>query len=140
MKFSDLGAALITGAAKRVGREIAMHLACLGYDVAISYNNSKKEAFELKKEIEEKYLVKCEVFACDLQNSAEVNELASLVLKKFPNWNLLVNNASIFTRSNFLESDEDELLENLNVHLFSPLILSKIFAKNIKKKILKMRK
>ena len=37
----NLGTALITGGAKRIGKEIALHLARSGYDLVIHYNNSK---------------------------------------------------------------------------------------------------
>ena len=43
--------ALVTGGAKRLGREISVYLANRGYDVAIHYNNSESEALDLAKEI-----------------------------------------------------------------------------------------
>ena len=43
--------ALVTGGAKRLGREISVYLANRGYDVAIHYNNSESEAQDLAKEI-----------------------------------------------------------------------------------------
>ncbi|MBP7710417.1 MAG: SDR family oxidoreductase [Rickettsiales bacterium] len=129
-KAKKNGAALITGAAKRIGREIALNLAAKGYDIAISYKNSKKEAEALAKKIRQDFAVECEIFSCDLANANEAKKLAAAVQKKFPNWNLLVNNASIFNRSKFLAAPDSELMENLNTHLISPLILSKEFAKN----------
>lgn len=128
-KVKKNGAALVTGAAKRIGREIALNLAAKGYDIAISYKNSKKEAENLAAKIRADFAVKCEIFCCDLANPSEAKKLAVVVQKKFPNWNLLVNNASIFNRSKFLSAPDAELMENLNTHLISPLILSKEFAK-----------
>ncbi len=124
-------AVLITGSAKRIGREIAFKLAAKGFDIAIHYNKSKAEALKLADEIKRKFKVKAETFHCDLQQSSGVKKLADDVIKKFPNLNLLINNASIFAESKFLTAPENELLDNLNTHFISPLILSKEFAKHV---------
>lgn len=136
MKRNSLGTALITGAAKRIGRNIALNLAQTGYDLVIGYKNSDTEAKTLAQEIQEKFLVKCEIFSCDLRDSKQVEKLAEFTAKNFPNWNLLINNGSIFNKSKFLTAPETELFDNLNIHLISPLILSKIFAKNVAEKSL----
>jgi pteridine reductase len=133
IKSKNLGTALITGAAKRIGREISLRLAEMGYDVVISYNKSSVAAKKLAEEIEQKFSVKCRIFKCDLSDQKQTKNLAKFVIKNFPNWNLLVNNASIFDRSKFLAAPDSELLNNLNVHFISPLILSKEFAKNLEK-------
>jgi len=124
-------AALITGGAKRIGREIAIFLAEQGYDIAISYNKSALEAKEFAKEIKQKFSVNCEIFKSDLCQKNAAEKLAKDVIKKFPHLNLLVNNASIFNKSNFITKSDTELMENLNIHLIAPLILSKKFAENI---------
>lgn len=129
-KAKKIGAALITGGAKRIGREIALNLASRGYDIAISYKNSKKEAEILAKKIRADFAVECEIFSCDLCDLSAVKKLAKAVSKKFPDWNLLVNNASVFNRSKFLVAPESELMNNFNTHLFAPLFLSQEFAKN----------
>ncbi len=122
-------AALITGGAKRIGREIAICLASRGYDLLISYNNSKKEAEKLADEISKKYQVRVEIFHCDLTDARQAKKLINFAKDNFKNLNLLVNNASIFNKSKFLSAGENELLDNLNIHLISPLILAKEFAK-----------
>lgn len=132
-KTRSNNAALITGGAKRIGREIAIFLASRGYDLLISYNNSKKEAEKLASEIAKKYQVKVEIFKCDLIETQQAKKLINFAKINFKNLNLLVNNASIFNKSKFLEGSENELLDNLNIHLISPLILSKEFAKFAKK-------
>ncbi len=136
-KTNKIGAALITGAAKRIGSEIALNLAKIGYDIVISYNSSGVAAKNLAKKIQKDFGVSCEVFKCDLIDSKQAKKLAEFTKKKFPNWNLLVNNASIFNKSKFLTAPESELMNNLNLHLLSPLVLSKEFAKNISDKKIK---
>ena len=97
-KTKNIGAALITGAAKRIGREIALNLAAQGYDIAISYNKSDEVAKKLAAEIEKKFAVRCEIFQSDLSEKDAPKKLALEVIKKFPKWNLLINNASIFNK------------------------------------------
>ncbi len=128
--------ALITGSAKRIGKEIALNLASKGFDIAISYNNSQNEAQQLSKEIQEKFNVQCEIFQCDLSKKDDTKKLIDKVLTEFPNLNLLINNASIFNKSNFFE-DESELENNFAIHFLSPQILCKEFAKNILAKNIK---
>jgi NAD(P)-dependent dehydrogenase (short-subunit alcohol dehydrogenase family) len=128
---NKIGAALITGGAKRIGREIVIDLARQGFDIAISYNKSTLSAKKLAVEIEKKFAVHCEIFASDLCKKDAAEKLAKSVIKKFPHLNLLVNNASIFSKSKFITASDHELFDNLNIHFISPLILSKEFAKNV---------
>ena len=130
LNSKKIGPALITGAAKRIGREIALNLAKMGYDIVISYNESQAEAKKLSAEIAKKFAVKCEIFKCDLKDQNQTKKLAQFVKKNFSNWNLLINNASIFNKSKFLTAPDSELFDNLNVHFISPLILAKEFAKS----------
>ncbi len=124
-------AALITGGAKRIGREIAIYLASQGYNIAISYNKSQKDAQKLADEIVQKFAVKCEIFAADLCDQQAAKKLIQDVIKKFPQLNLLVNNASIFRKSKFFAAPDSELNDNLNIHFIAPLILAQEFAKNV---------
>lgn len=130
MKIKNAGVVLITGGAKRIGRAMALHLAEQGYDIAIHYKFSKKEAVDLKTEIRKK-LGMAEIFYADLADPKQTREL-SLQVKDYAEnrggWKLLINNASVFKRSKFLTEDGSEMLENFNLHLVSPLILSQGFA------------
>ena len=130
-KFVKRDAALITGGAKRIGREIAINLAKKGYDIVISYNNSEFEAQELKKIITEEFQIKCEIFKCNLEDEKQIFNLFEFAIEKFPYLNLLINNASIFDKSKFLNSSYLDFQRNLNLHLISPMLLSKQFANNV---------
>jgi NAD(P)-dependent dehydrogenase (short-subunit alcohol dehydrogenase family) len=132
-KNKTLGTALITGGAKRIGREIAINLAKVGYDLVVSYNNSKQEAQFLAQEIEKKFNRKCEIFCCDLRDKNQTKKLAKFTSKNFSNWNLLINNASIFNKSKFLTAQDSEGIDNLNIHLIAPIILAKEFSNNAPK-------
>ncbi len=136
-KNNSKNAVLITGGAKRIGREIALFLASNGFDIAISYNKSQAEAANLVAEIAKQFAVKCEIFCADLCDEGDAKKLIRDVLKKFPYLNLLINNASIFNKSKFFAASENELQDNLNIHFISPLILAQQFAKNVVAKDLK---
>ena len=124
--------ALVTGGSKRIGRAIAIKLAELNYDLVITYNNSKAEAEKLAKLIEKKYSVNTSIFKADLRNQEEVKALLDFMVKNFGNWNLLINNASIFNPSKFLGNNAcEEWQDNLAIHMLSPIYLIKEFTKQV---------
>ena len=86
-KSKNLGTALITGGAKRIGREIALNLAKIGYDLVISFNKSQLEVKKLSQEIKKNFQVKCEIFQCDLFDLEQTKKLARFVKENFPDWN-----------------------------------------------------
>lgn len=88
-------AVLVTGAAKRLGREIALEFARRGWDIAIHYGQSASEAQATVAEIQ-KLGRKVAAFKADLANEMEINSLFTAVLAKFGNLQCLVNSASIF--------------------------------------------
>ena len=128
MKISVQKTALITGGAKRIGKAIALNLAQQGYNIIIHYNNSELEAKNLKQDII-KIGVDCQIIKADLLNKNEVEDMI-LQLKTINSWNLLINNASIFCQSNFLDSDIKKFDENFIIHLKIPTILSQVLAQN----------
>ena len=91
---------LITGSAKRIGREIALFMAKNGWNVAIHYNNSQIEAEELVQEIKILGVNACAVKA-DLNNEGEVNGVIAAVNAEIGEIDALVNNASYFKNDNF---------------------------------------
>jgi NAD(P)-dependent dehydrogenase (short-subunit alcohol dehydrogenase family) len=120
--------ALITGAAKRVGREVAIALAKAGFDIALHYNSSKKDALEVQSLIKNSGR-ECEIFSADLSKKTEVDRLFSEVSAKFNNLSLLVNNASIFEKFSFMETTEEVLDRHFAVNFKAPFFLTQHFAK-----------
>lgn len=133
--ISNRPCALITGGAKRIGKNIALKLASLGYDLVIHYHNSEIFALELQKTISENFPVKVDLIKADLFLEQDVKKIVSFMFEKIANWSILINNASIFNKSNFLDDNADnEFANNLAIHLLSPLILIKNFAQNAQQK------
>ncbi|MBI2996212.1 MAG: SDR family NAD(P)-dependent oxidoreductase [Candidatus Melainabacteria bacterium] len=124
--------ALITGSAKRIGKEIALFLANEGFDIALHYNTSQKEAKTTQKKIKEMGK-ECKLFKCNLNNINEVLKLIPKVKKSFPDLFLLINNASVFKNGDFLETNPKLLEEHFNVNFKAPFFLSRDFAKHFKK-------
>ncbi len=125
-------AALVTGAAKRIGRVIALHLASLGFDIALHYNTSPEDAQSTNKEILKRG-VDCRLFRCDLTKTSAASRLISSVKKEFPHLNFLINSASFFEKSDFTLKSLNQLDKNFNVHLNAPYILTSEFARLVRK-------
>lgn len=86
--------ALVTGAAKRLGREIALELARAGWSIVLHYRSSGEQARSTADEIRA-LGVACETFQADLASSTEVDALAHFAASQ-GDWACLVNNASLF--------------------------------------------
>ena len=87
--------ALVTGGARRIGREIALALAEAGADVAVTYLKSQDEAARTAAEIE---ALGCRGLAveCDVRSEASVREVVAAAAEEFGRLDLLVNNAAVF--------------------------------------------
>ena len=124
--------ALITGAARRVGKAMALRLAEHGFDIALHYNHSSDAALLTKKEIEKKGR-HCHLFQADLLKDEELEKLMPTVLEQMPGLCLLVNNASLWKEGNFIDSTKEELDLYLRIHVEVPYLLTKDFAKLARK-------
>jgi NAD(P)-dependent dehydrogenase (short-subunit alcohol dehydrogenase family) len=87
--------ALVTGAAKRIGRSLALALAAEGADVAITYRNSEGEAQDTVAAIRE-YGGRAMAVYCDLGDPACVRAAVDATLEELSRIDLLVNNAGMF--------------------------------------------
>lgn len=115
--------ALITGAAKRVGRAIALELAAHGVDVAVHYRSSAAEAEQVAKDCRE-LGVESFVVQGDLAIEADTRRVAQEVLERWSHLSVLVNNASVFAPSPFEQTQLDELRRLHALHVEAPFILS----------------
>jgi NAD(P)-dependent dehydrogenase (short-subunit alcohol dehydrogenase family) len=118
---------LITGAALRVGRELALTVAHAGGDVAIHYGHSETEAQSLKDEIQavgrRAYLLQA-----DLDDPTQVNSLIRRAFEYGPLF-ALVNNAAIFGTITWQNATLEEWNRHLMVNLTAPFLLSQAFAR-----------
>ena len=89
------GAILITGAAKRIGRHLALELAGAGYDIAVHYNHSKADAEDVAALIKAKGR-RAAIVQGDLADADIAEQLISESIKHLGPLSVLINNASIF--------------------------------------------
>lgn len=87
--------ALVTGAAKRIGRAIALTLAEQGCDVAITYRDSQREAERTVRDLAA-FGVRSLAVRCDLGDPVAIDDTISKVADQFGRLDLLVNNAGMF--------------------------------------------
>jgi NAD(P)-dependent dehydrogenase (short-subunit alcohol dehydrogenase family) len=119
-------AALITGAARRIGRAIAVHLAGEGWDVGVHYNTSRQEALSLQDEIEATG-VACRLYPADLGDPAAADRLAQACIGDFPHTSLLVNSASIFKKDTVATLHPELWDEHLRINALAPILLTRAF-------------
>ena len=117
---------LITGAGKRIGKEIAINFAKLGANIILHYNNSKTEANNTKKEID-KY-GKAILIKANLENSKSVKKLFSDAKKKLGKIHHLINCASLFENDDLLKFNEKSWNKHININAKAPAILISNFA------------
>jgi 3-oxoacyl-[acyl-carrier protein] reductase len=111
---------LVTGAARGVGREIALSLAAEGANVAINYRNSGKEAESLVSEIMAKG-VKAKAFKADVADFAAVKAMVNEVVQDFGRLNILINNAGIAQRQRFVETKPDDWHRQIDACLYGAI-------------------
>jgi pteridine reductase len=125
--------ALITGAAKRIGKAMASHLASRGWNIAIHYNVSEVEALHLRSELITAYPnQRFELFKADLNVPEDVELLIPKVVGKLPGLELLINNASVFEPAPLSETTTGFFDRQMNVNLKAPFILMRDFARDLK--------
>ncbi|HRD74313.1 MAG TPA: SDR family NAD(P)-dependent oxidoreductase, partial [Hyphomicrobiaceae bacterium] len=124
------GIALVTGAAHRIGRAIALHLGRLGWSVAVHFNGSREAAEAVAAEVS-----KCGgrsiALKADLASADEVRDLLPRCVAAIGAPTCLVNNASMF---------EDDRIESLDarlwdallaVNLTAPVLLAQAFQRHL---------
>ncbi|MEM0165742.1 MAG: SDR family oxidoreductase [Saccharolobus sp.] len=121
---------LVTGSAKRIGKEIALGLAKEGSNIILHYNQSEAEALRSKEEIES-FGVRCWTIKGDIGNNAEA--IIQESINKAKRIDFLINNASIFPIRRFEEFSINDLNYVFSVNSWGPLLLIREFTKVSKK-------
>lgn len=120
--------ALVTGAARRLGRAMALHLAGRGYDVAVHYAHSAAEAAATVADIR-KLGRRAESLHADLLDEAQVVPLVAQAAKVLGGpLTLLVNNASTFDYDNIASASRESWDRNIGSNLRAPFVLTQHFA------------
>lgn len=119
--------ALVTGASSGIGRDIAIYLSNLGYDV-IMVSKDIDKLNKVKKHVKGN----CKTISCDLSNEKECIKLYEKT--KDENIDILINNAGFGTFGEFTETSIDKELEMIKVNITAVHILTKLFLKDFVKR------
>ena len=114
---------LITGAAKRIGKEIALTFKELGWNIIIHYNSSKKDADDLADQINKDNPDSAKTVQGNLDVKEDIEKILNEVGEMFPTIDLLVNNASAFYPTPIDEVSENNWEELIGSNLKGPLFL-----------------
>ncbi len=129
MSRKNVKTALVTGGAKRIGREIALSLAKNGWNIALHHNTTPAD--KVLKEIKA-FGVEAIALKGNLHDHASVVKLIPRANAQLGEISLLVNNASIFEKIPFSETSEDVFDRHFGLHVKAPFFLAQEFAKQTK--------
>jgi pteridine reductase len=124
--------ALVTGAAKRLGRTVALRLAREGADVAIHYGKSAAEAHELAGEIE-RFGRRAAAFSAELTDVSEIRKLVRDVVAQFGGLDILINGAANFLETKFGQTTEKTWDASLDTNLKAPFFCAQAAAPHLAK-------
>ena len=114
--------AIITGASRGIGRDIAKSLAKLGINVIANYNKSEKQAKELQEELK-KENINIDIFKADVSKREEAKEMIKFVQKKYNKIDILINNAGISEYKLFTEETDEDWQRVINKNLYSAFVM-----------------
>lgn len=114
--MTDKKVAVVTGAAKGIGRAIAMELAREGAFVIINYNGSAEKAEETRKQIEAEG-GEAAVFQCNVADFTACGEFFKTVIKEYGRVDILVNNAGITKDGLLMGMSEEDFSRVVDVNL-----------------------
>jgi NAD(P)-dependent dehydrogenase (short-subunit alcohol dehydrogenase family) len=127
--MSARNVALVTGAASRLGKVVARHLAKNGYMVVVHVNRSRQAGLKLVKEIVDAGH-QAVMLPCDFARSSNVTRFFEKVVRTYGVPGLIVNNASVF-KYDFPGKGSAKLLENsLAVHVTAPFLMMELAYKH----------
>ena len=125
-------AALVTGAALRLGNAIATVLARSGHDIALHYNTAREAAEEAAQRIRS-LGVRCELFQQDLSKIDEIPRLVSDVVNCFPHLDLLVNSASVYDKAKIADTTPEMFDQQWLVNFKAPFFLIREFSSRVER-------
>src|SRR6195952_4618784 len=121
---------LVTGAAKRLGRAIALDLAAQGWNVAIHYNSSEEDADSAAQAVRA-FGAEATTLKCDLSKEAETATLVDRAVKEIGPLTALINSASLFENDDWQSASRKTWDDHIETNLRAPLVLSQAFAKQL---------
>lgn len=119
---------LVTGAARRLGRAIALTLAQHGANIVAHYNRSDREAGTLCDDVRHTGASAWQVRA-DLMDPQQTQEMFQEALSQAGPIDVVINNASIFDKDTIHDVTDESVWRNMRIHAMAPLILAREAAR-----------
>ena len=117
--------ALVTGAARGIGKEIVYTLAENGYDVSINYRTKTTEIEQMKEELESKYKIKCALVQGDVASFEDTEKMVNETVEKLGKIDILVNNAGITKDSLLMRMSKEDFEKVIDVNLIGTFNVTK---------------
>ena len=127
----ELPVVLITGAAKRIGAELARLFSSKGFACIIHYNNSKKEAESLSRLLNENSPARCYTVQGNLNSPDTVAKISEFCYE-LGRLDVLINNASSFYPTPLEQCDQSQWDDLINSNLKSPFFIAQALAPLLK--------
>jgi NAD(P)-dependent dehydrogenase (short-subunit alcohol dehydrogenase family) len=121
---------LVTGAAKRLGRAIALDLASDGWNVVIHYHGSEEDADSVAHAVRA-FGAEATALKCDLSKEAETAALVDRAAKELGPLTALINSASLFENDDWQSATRKTWDDHIETNLRAPLLLSQMFARQV---------
>lgn len=122
--------AIVTGASRGIGREIARSLAKQNIKVIANYNNSEEKAIELKKELEAEGIV-IDIVKADVSKREEIKNLVKYAIENYEKIDILINNAGISEYKLFTDETDEDWNKVINTNLYSAFAVSQEVIPNM---------
>lgn len=122
--------AIVTGASRGIGREIARSLAKQNIKVIANYNNSEEKAIELKKELEAEG-IEIDIVKADVSKREEIKNLVKYAIENYEKIDILINNAGIGEYKLFTDETDEDWNKVINTNLYSAFAVSQEVIPNM---------
>jgi NAD(P)-dependent dehydrogenase (short-subunit alcohol dehydrogenase family) len=122
--------ALVTGAGKRLGREIALRLAANGWDVAIHYRHSAADAQQTASDCRQ-LGVRSHAWCADLADEAQTRALLPQIMAEWGQVDAVVNSASTFEHDSAQTFSHNAMLQHLLSNTAAPILLAQALHEHI---------
>lgn len=124
--------AIVTGATRGIGKQIAIDLAKEGYHVVINYSSNEQTALDVKKECDA--YEESIIYKADVSDPKQCEELVRTTIEKFGQIDVLVNNAGITKDNLILRMKEEDYQRVISVNLDGTFYMCKYTSKEMMKK------
>ena len=124
---------LVTGSAKRLGREIALVLAASGWQVAVHYRGSAEDAAKTVADCRQLAMAGAQIesFQADLDDEAATRALLPQVIERFGSVHAVVNNASRFEHDTVKNFSYQSLVEHVRSNVGAPIVLAQALHEHV---------